>query len=221
MTIKNLGLLRLGDKSTLLYINELKAAYSRVSKCTFPVTIVNTDFTIINDLLPTPSKQLDEILQKHIDELCALNIKAVLIPNITLHETIDRLKIKVPIIHPLHLTISEIKRDNQNEVVLFGSKYTMQSNYIKSIFEANNIKTLLPTSSEMQQIDDIRRQVYLDKTSDDLLDSFHLLIEKYAKTSSIIIACTELSLVLPSKGVNIFDMARIQINEASTIMNNS
>ena len=221
MNLYKLGILRLGSKSTLFYINELNTILNKdASRDTYSVKIVDTDFTTINNLLPNPSKELDEIIRNYINELCKVNIKTILIPNITLHETIDRLKIDAHIAHPLHSTISEIKKHKQKEIVLFGSSYTMQSNYIKSIFDNNNIKTLLPSIEDMQHIDDIRKQVYMETITEDLRESFHLTIKKYTKNKSIVIACTELSLLIPKKNINVFDMALIQINEAVTCINN-
>lgn len=215
MNLNDLGILRLGNKSTLFYLNELKTILNKeINQDNSLLKIVDTDFTEINNLLPNPSKELDEIIRNYLNELCALGIKTVLIPNITLHETIDRLKTDVHIAHPVHSTISEIKKHNQKDVFLFGSSYTMQSNYIKSIFEKSNINILLPSEKDRQHIDDIRKQVYNESVTKDILENFHLILDKYS-SKSIVIACTELSLLTPKK-TNVFDMARIQVNDAIT-----
>ena len=213
METKTLGILGLSNQSTLFYIKELNAAFDmKNGNCnTYPFKLLNTNFDKINNLLPTPSKKLDGIVKEYIDELLKLEIDTVLIPNITLHETIDRLKIKAKIIHPIHSVISEIQKYKHKKVILFGSSYTMKSNYIKSAFTKKYIEVLLPSKKDMQFIDGVRKQVYQKTATKDLLDGFNLIIKKYAQNNAVVIACTELSIALKNKNLKVFDMARIQI----------
>lgn len=216
MQTKTIGILGLGKLSTLFYIKELNAAYTNKNseRNTFPYKLLNTNFDKINNLLPTPSKELDRIVKNYLDEIIGLDINTLLVPNITLHETIDRLKFKTKIIHPIHDTISEIKKQAYKKMVLFGSIHTMKSNYIKSNFAENEIEVLLPSKKDMLFIDDVRKQVYQKKETNDLLDNFNLMIKKYAKKNAVVIACTELSLASTNRNLEVFDMARVQINQA-------
>lgn len=216
METKILGLLGLGSQTTHFYIKELNDYYNNknAEHNTPPFKILNTNFNKINDLLPTPSKQLKRIVKEYIDELIELDIDAILIPNITLHETIDSLKIETKIIHPIHYTISEIKKQKYKKVVLFGSSYTMKSDYIKSIFTENSIEVLRPSEKDMEFTEEVRKQVYQETATKNLLDNFNLIIKKYAQNNAVVIACTELSIALANDNLRIFDMARIQIKKA-------
>lgn len=215
MKAKTIGLLGLGTKSTLFYIEALNAAYSKQNEeqNTLPLHLLNTNFNKINNLLPKPSKELEGIIQNYLNELIKLGVTEIIIPNITLHETIDRLNVSIPIIHPVHHTASEIVNKMHNNVVLFGSEYTMESNYIKSIFKEYNIATIAPSKEDRAFIDVVRKQVYQKTASKDLLDRFNLMIKKYAQNSAVVIACTELSVASTNSSRSIFDMVRIQIRE--------
>lgn len=208
MEVKTIGILGLGKQTTHFYLKEINDFYNNEHS---NIKLLNTDFDKINSLLPTPSKQLEHIVKGYIDELTTLDIDAILIPNITLHETIDKLKNEAKIIHPIHTVISELQKYNHKNIILFGSIYTMKSNYIKSIFKDDNIETLLPTNEEMKFIDDVRKQVYQNTATKELLDDFNLIIKKYAQNNAIVIACTELSIALKNENLKVFDMARIQI----------
>lgn len=216
MKSKTIGLLGLGSESTLFYVKELNAAYViQKEVCdTYPFKLLDTNFIKINNLLPKPSKQLDGIIKTYIDKLIKLNAEQILIPNITLHETVDRLTIDVPIIHPVHTTATEITKRKHKKVVLFGSKYTMTSNYVKNIFEEYNIAISLPSNDEIELIDEIRKQVYQQTATTNLLDNFNLIIKKYAQNNVVVLACTELSLASKIRSKKVFDMARIQIEKA-------
>ncbi len=215
MKVKSIGILGLGDQTTRFYIKELNDYYNDKNgvHSTYPFKLLNTNFDIINDLLPNPSKQLERIVKEYLEKIIELDIEAILIPNITLHETIDKLNIETTIIHPIHCTVSEIKQNNYKQVVLFGSTYTMESNYIKSNFAENDIKILLPSKKDMQFTDEVRKQVYQKMETKELLDNFNLIIKKYAQNNAVVIACTELSIALENENLKIFDIARIQIKQ--------
>ncbi|MDG2431828.1 hypothetical protein, partial [Flavobacterium sp.] len=101
MSKESVGLLGLGSRSTLYYIEQLNRLYNKKmgGYSTFPFMMINTNFDTINSLLPNPSNELDAVLTEYVTRLEKLEITAILIPNITLHETIDRLKIRKKILH--------------------------------------------------------------------------------------------------------------------------
>ena len=140
-----------------------------------------------------------------------MDIAQIIIPNIILHETIDRLKINVPIIHPVHCTALEIVKKKHKKVVLFGSKYTMESNYIKNIFRDYHIAILVPSKAERDLIDLVRIQIYQKTINNNMLDNYNLIIKKYAQNNAVVLACTELSLASTSFNKKVFDMMNIQI----------
>lgn len=210
------GVLGLGSRSTLFFIKELNRHYNQKTGgySTCPFLLLNTNFDTINSLLPHTSQELDNLIQKRLNELEQMDIIHMLIPNITLHETIDRLVIKKSVIHPIHLAVSKIKQHNWHKIVLFGSLYTMKSDYISSIFNTNGIEIELPTQKDMLLIDEVRKQIYANKETDELITKFHLLIKKYTEKNPVVLACTELSIFNPINNNDLLDMAQEQIVEA-------
>jgi aspartate racemase len=212
-----LGILGLGSRSTTFYINELNTLYNQekggYSSC--PFTLLNYNFDAINSLLPDASDSLDAIVQDYITELEKTDIESILIPNITLHETIDRLVTKKKIIHPIHLAVAKIKEKNWSKIVLFGSMHSMQSHYISSNFKAHDIEVVLPPEEDRLRIDEVRNRVYSETETVEFIQDYHLLIEKYTTNNPVVLACTELSVFNPkNNNKNILDMAQLQITEA-------
>jgi aspartate racemase len=212
-----LGILGLGSRSTTFYINELNTLYNQekggYSSC--PFTLLNYNFDAINSLLPDASDSLDAIVQDYITELEKTDIESILIPNITLHETIDRLVTKKKIIHPIHLAVAKIKEKNWSKIVLFGSMHSMQSHYISSNFKAHDIEVVLPSEEDRLRIDEVRNRVYSETETVEFIQDYHLLIEKYTTNNPVVLACTELSVFNPkNNNKNILDMAQLQITEA-------
>ncbi|WP_299381733.1 aspartate/glutamate racemase family protein [uncultured Lacinutrix sp.] len=218
--MSTLGLLGLGSFSTLFYIKELNALYNAKHGgfCTCPFKMLNVDFNAINNLLPNTSKALDTIVKDSLNKLQDLQIDTIVVPNITLHETIDRLNIRTNLIHPIEETISRIKESKHANVTIFGTLYTMQSNYITSKFTAQNITILQASKEDMQQIDDLRIAIYNGKETEAQLVIFNKLINKYTKNGIVVLACTELSVAYNIKNSLVYDMARIQILKSINLL---
>ena len=214
-----LAILGLGSRSTLFFISELNRLFNHAKGgySTCPFVMLNTDFNAINSLLPNTSHQLDVIIKAYLSKIEKLDVEHLLIPNITLHETIDRLKINNKVLHPVHLTQQKIKENNWKKIVLFGSLHSMTSTYISSHFKLNNIEVLRPSQEDMLVLDDIRKRVYSETETEDLIKNYHALIEKYCTNDPVILACTELSIFKPQKFENLLDMASVQISEAIKI----
>ncbi|WP_055444824.1 aspartate/glutamate racemase family protein [Lacinutrix himadriensis] len=211
-----LGVLGLGSRSTLYYLSELNRLYNQVKGAysTCPLVLLNTDFNAINSLLPNTSKELDAVLESYIHELETFDAQQLLIPNITLHETIDRLSITKNVLHPVPLSIKKMKENNWTKVVLFGSLFSMSTSYIKDPFVANGVEVILPSPEDMLFIDMVRKQIYSETETSELIEKYHRIIHKYTAKHPVILSCTELSILKPKGNKNLLDMADVQIEEA-------
>ncbi|WP_428229566.1 aspartate/glutamate racemase family protein [Flavobacterium sp.] len=220
MKIQSLGILGLGSRSTLFYIKELNRLYhqKKGGYSTCPFKLLNTNFDVINNLLPVTSTKLEVILRNYLVELQHLKVDAILIPNITLHETIDKITLGAEIIHPVYVTIAKLKESRVNKVVLLGSLHTMESSYLKDVFKNESIAVVLPSKEDRVFIDNVRKHIYEETESQDLLKEYNDIIEKYSVNYAVVLACTELSVGWKAESSTIiFDMSRIQI--ARTIEN--
>ena len=211
-----LAILGLGSRSTLFYLSELNRLYNEAKGgySTCPFVLLNTDFNTINALLPNPSKELDAALSIYTSKIETYNIQQVLVPNITLHETIDRLNITKNVLHPVHLSIKRIKENNWTKVVLFGSLFSMNATYIKNQFVANGIEVILPSQEDMLIIDNVRKQIYSETETAELIEKYHSIINTYTAQHPVVLSCTELSILKPKGNKNLLDMADVQIEEA-------
>jgi len=211
-----LVLLGLGSRTTSFYLTALNSLYNQEKGgySTCPLVLVNTDFNTINSLLPNISEQLDFAVSQYTDEIETLNFQHLLIPNITLHATIDRLKIKTKVLHPVYLSIKAIKDRHWGKVVLFGSLFSMTSSYIKEQFIANGIEVILPSQDDMTFIDVVRQRIYNETDTEELIESYHSIINKYTENTPVVLSCTELSILKPKGNKNLLDMAQVQLEEA-------
>ena len=120
----------------------------------------------------------------------------------------------IQILHPVGLTITSLKKNNHKKAVIIGSRYTMESNYLKDNFTQEGIELIMPTEDEKEFIDSFRKKIYAAKELESDVKQFSKLKQKYSESCVVVISCTELSLFTDQHNEKEIDMAMIQINEA-------
>ena len=209
------GVLGLGKESTLFYLNQIQKRYQSNNKewstCRF--IMYQIDFQELNPFLPNQFQDLIPKVQNYLEQIEKLGITKLLIPNITLHETVDQIEFDGFICHPLTLTLHYLQENNISQVFIFGTSYTMNSEYMKQKFSEKDIKLLTPTNDDQIWIDDFRKEVDQQKPTPDRILEFQNLIKKYSVDHPVVIACTELSLFALKNNLSCIDMAELQIEE--------
>lgn len=214
------GLLGLGSRSTVFYLEKLNALYQELNKgySTFPCVVLNIDFNSINPYLPDKTSDLLHNLKPVIKDLERLAIDHLVVPNITLHETLERITMRTRIIHPVMLCIERLHFYKKKKVTLIGSCYTMNADYVLKAFQKEEIAVETPTFKDQKVIDALRKKVYnRQETEEDLL-AFRRLLETYKANSAVIICCTELSVINSEpNNAHSIDMALLQIEKAISL----
>ncbi len=146
-----LGILGLGSRSTLYYLNSLNQYYNELNGgySTCPFLLLNADFNTINPFLPNQFQEIIPPLTKHIEQLLNLGAQKILIPNITLHEALDKIDKfdKNIFIHPLHLLKNEIRLKNKRPTVILGTRHSMNNPYFNSFIENEGIQVYRPVKA--------------------------------------------------------------------------
>ena len=209
------GVLGLGAVSTAFYLKEIHRKYQernhQFSAC--PLLMYQIDFQEINPFLPNQYEVLIPKLKEVLQEITTLGITKLLVPNITLYETLDQIKIPLKICHPVDLTLKHLEDIQISEVYLFGTLYTMNSEYLKARFFAKKVKVLQLVESDQKWIDDFRKKVYQRNETLEEITFFQSLIRKYSEKSAVVIACTELSIFSLKENPSCIDMMDLQIEE--------
>ena len=209
------GVLGLGAVSTAFYLKEIHSTYQKLNEefSTCPLFLYQIDFQDINSFLPDQFPILIPKIKAYLKDISALGITKLLIPNITLHETLDQIEIPFEICHPVDLTLKYLRENTISEVFLFGTFYTMNSNYLKKKFSEKEITLLKPTESDQIWIDNFRKRVYQEETDLEEIDYFQKLIQNYSILNPVVIACTELSIFSPKENPSCVDMMDLQIED--------
>ncbi|MFT6717083.1 MAG: aspartate racemase [Saprospiraceae bacterium] len=207
-----IGLLYLGKDSSEFYLRKL------VKLGFHDVKVIATDFSAINTQLPKNFALLKDLVTPYLRQAEQKKITSLIVPNITLHETIDQLDgpFKFNFMHPVLKGAKALQKKAVAEVILFGSLHTMKGNYVKDHFKASDINTSIPLAQDMIYIDKIRRKVFDGSIQYTEIEKYVELINTYCQKSPVVLACTELSILHHSiKSSDVFDLATIQMRPDS------
>ncbi|MBY0487704.1 MAG: hypothetical protein K2P85_11035 [Flavobacteriaceae bacterium] len=215
--MNKLGILGLGSKSTTYYIELLNLLYNNKygGFNTCPFTMVNANFKDINPFLPNDFININRNILPYLRYINSLEISILLIPNITIHQAIDDLinaeKFNFKLIHPVDVLISHLKLNGIENVVILGTKYTMEGNYIQTKLCQNNIHVSKASDEVINEIEKIRIEIY--NNNFEYKKKFLTEFVQSQPNLKVILACTELS-VLANQNPLFIDMATLQIQKA-------
>ncbi|QDP85326.1 aspartate/glutamate racemase family protein [Chryseobacterium sp. SNU WT5] len=209
------GILGLGQQSNAYYLDQIQKRYEERNEmfATCPLLMYQIDFQEINLFLPNQFSILIPRIKHYLDQVSKLGITKLLVPNITLHETLDQITFELEICHPVLLTIQYLKENNIKKVFLFGTNYTMNSDYIKQRFSEKEILVESPTEADQEWIDRFRKSVYAREVTLIQVYFYQEMLKKYGGTLPVVIACTELSIYALKNVSFCIDMADLQIEK--------
>jgi aspartate racemase len=206
-----IGLLGLGKDSTSFYLDRIKSEWNKKygSENECPIVVHPVDFEKINALLPCQFDQLEPIIEKHLFDLNKLEVDRIIVPNITLHLTIDRLELssemKAKIVHPFRETIRYLKTQDIKEITLFGTRHTMNSEMVKTYFSTEGFQIRDVSEVDIEQIDQLRLDVFDNGANKNAQFALSELAIKYPNP---VLMCTELSLI----NTNCLDVVTCQVS---------
>ena len=221
MQSQKLALMSLGGRVTLFYLRQINELFQQKfgDNMLCPLVLKKTNFDTLNGNLKNRLYESASSIEFHDDSL--KGAEKLIIPSITLHSALDRLPnrdaITYSVVHPIETTIAKLVSADCDRVVLFTSQYGLNSDYLSSFFKQVGIEVLLPNQEQQAVIDKVRHNIDTYSEKNDDSKDFLELLSNYSQDHTVVIACAQLSLLLPHAKNNIFDMAQIQINEALTV----
>lgn len=141
----------------------------------------------------------------------------------TMHKVLPFISpyLKTPLLHIAEAAAIALKKSNVKNVLLFGTKFTMQEPFYKEILSFHDIKVMLPN---LEEIEAINRIIYDELCVGKIVTSsreyFLQLIEKYKNAhpelDGVVLGCTEIGMLLEPgcAALPLFDTTVIHVEEA-------
>lgn len=173
------------------------------------------DFNRVNPYLPDQFESLNGPLMEAFDELRQSGATRVLVPNITIHQALDRLEIGLPLIHALDMeSVEEPPVVPNGRALVLGTPYTMQSGYLAAALQRVGLRPEAPEPAEQQWLDEVRNRVYAGLRLDNDRDQLAHFIVRASADCLPVIACTELSILVGRLRLPGINLALAQIHRA-------
>ena len=211
-----LGLVQLGKFSTQFYLDELYRQNKLLGvDHVLEINTVKTNFEQINQHLPKNFEQLIPLLKRHTEHLKTLDLDATLFPNISLHETLDKMDHGLELIHPIKVTLDSLYEKRIKKIAIWGTKYIARDPFFFDLLKKINVECITLSDQMIDSLDAMRKAVYKNGIDSKLLLAMQEMINAHIGEAPILIACTELSALNaqlpPTK--NVIDMAKLQIEK--------
>lgn len=220
----------LGPESTSVYYRQIIARYREALQTkTYPRLIINSiDLTkVLNLAAANAFRELTDYLVDAINDLARAGADFGLIASNTPHLVFEDVEHRspIPLISIVDAALTEAERRGFHRVALFGSRFTMQSDFYARTFSKRGIAILSPDPPEQQFIDqkymtELVLGKVLPETRDGLLDIVKQM--RHSKNiDGLVLGGTELSLILSDgmlSEVPFLDTTSIHVNAAVTQM---
>ena len=142
----------------------------------------------------------------------------------TMHKVADIITkdLNLPFLHIAQTTADVMKKQNVTKTALFGTKFTMQQDFYKSVLIQNGIDVIIPDEQDVTLINDvIYNELCMGEIRQESKQEFLRIVEimKNRGAQSIILGCTEIGLLLQQQDtdVKLFDTALIHAEQAALL----
>ncbi len=194
------GILVTGINAGIWYFGQLNAQAREKwgADYVLPVKTLTIPFEPINALLPDRLEEAAEKMLPYFHEMEKLGIKKYILANITLHEAFDKVKGRIHNHRLLHLReiIAQEFADYRQKIMLIGSRYTMNHNYLPSLFNAGNQEFVKASDAMQIQLDNLRKVFYHRRDDEMAAMVFDRLLREHPEVDTFVIGCTEHALAI-------------------------
>lgn len=218
--MKTIGLLGgMSFESTVIYYNLINKIISyKLGNFNSAKIILNSvNFNdIVNCQLKNNWRKSSEILGKAAQSLENSGADFILICSNTMHKVYDEIKsyVNIPIIHIVDVLSKEIKENDLNNIILFGTKYTMEEEFYKNRLIKNGINVLIPDEEDRIIINNIIfNELCKGEIKESSRNEYIKIINKLKikGAEGIILGCTEIGLLISDNYIDLplFDTTKI------------
>jgi aspartate racemase len=127
----------------------------------------------------------------------------------------------IPLLNIIKKTLKAARGMELKRVGLFGTKFTMQSDFFQKIFSKSNIELIVPSEEEQGYIyEKLLREITLGRIIDETRAGLLKIVKRMIDQTSIeglILGCTELPLILTKDefGIPFLNATRIHAESAA------
>ena len=188
--------------STMLYYERLNRAAqeSLGGHHSARLLLYSIDYHPIKSLYPDGWDKIPSLLAEEIRFFMEKKPDCLVLCNNTLHRALDtisaELNLQVPVFHAGHLAAEEAQRKGVKSVLLLATAFTMEDGFFARYFQEKGIRVIVPSYEDRRQVQNIQTQVAAGKSDPAYGQVMAETVKRYPQAEAVVLACTELPLVL-------------------------
>ena len=207
--------------STLSYYEELnKGIHSNLKGFhSARILLYSIDYHVIKSNYGVDFQKITDELEKEILFFMEKKPDCLIIANNTLHKAYDiissKLNLQIPMFHAGTLASEFAVQNNYKNVLLMGTKFTMEDGFFANYFANRGINVIIPSEEDRNKIGDFQAKIASGIKDDTFFAEFAKIINRY-NANAVCLACTELPLyITPSSSpLPVINPSVLQINAA-------
>ena len=223
--MKNIGLVGgTGPESTLMYYKELNSRIDKITdgKHMPEIAIESLDFRKAWDYVSSGKYDLlKDYLSEKVWRLKKAGAEVISLTAVTMHIVFEELvkDTGVSLISIPKVVCKEAKSKGYNKILLLGTIFTMEQDYMKNDFRDAGIEVYIPDENDRTLVAKrIFEELELGIVKESTLKEFQNIIDKMRDQygiEAVVLGCTELPLLLNSENCSVpcLDSVEIHIND--------
>ena len=164
------------------------------------ILLYSIDYHPIKNLYHAGWDKIPALLSEEIRFFLDKKPDCLILCNNTLHRALDTIRdglnIAVPVFHAGHLAVEEAQRMGSKKVLLLGTSFKMEDGFFAKYFEAQGINVVIPSTEDRQIIQEIQSELAQGNIHPSFETKFVALLHHYPDVDAIVLACTELPLII-------------------------
>jgi len=164
------------------------------------ILLYSIDYHPIKNLYHHGWDQIPSLLAGEIRYFLDKKPDCLILCNNTLHRALDSIRndlvITVPIFHAGLLAAEEAQRRGCKKVLLLGTSFTMEDGFFAKYFQDQGIEVVTPSAKDRQLIQEIQSELAQGNINPSFETKFVALLHHYPDVDAIVLACTELPLII-------------------------
>ena len=175
------------------------------------MVIYNVNFQPIREkMLKGDWEGIKDILVVIAKKLESMDVDAIAIATNTIHKVADDVakEISIPLIHIADCVSEKCIQDGKKKVGLFGTKYTMEEDFLKDKLRSNGLEVVIPKNN--LEIEEINRIIFDELCKGEIKDSsreyyIHCINRMIDEDGieGVILGCTEIEMLIKDGDVSI------------------
>ncbi len=147
--------------------------------------------------------EIPDLLKRELEKLIQLGPDCIVICNNTLHKALDliesELALDIPLFHIIDVTAEHAQKKKLKNLLLLGTQFTMEDGFFQRKLERYGLRVSIPETGDRIEIQLMQTVLARGELERDFRDRFYKIISKHSHMDAVVLACTEIPLVVKQK----------------------